>query len=149
MIWSIVKKIWFVKIAQDWRTVEMVESNQRTTESFFVTQRNILVSMQVYKFSILAAYKRLCGARKENLFAGHLPQVSLTFLRFTVCDSSLSHNTEHVSNMWKVEQSIAKARETVLRLQLASRASFLVESFVTCQYICRMTVTCDYFNLVC
>lgn len=73
MIWSIIKKKWFVKIEQDWRTVEMVESNQRTTESFFVMQRNILVSMQVYKFSILAAYKRLYGARKENLFAGLLP----------------------------------------------------------------------------
>ena len=64
------KEMWLVKIEQDWNTVGMVESSQRTT-IIFVAQKNILVLMQGYKFSILAAFTRLCGACKENLFGGH------------------------------------------------------------------------------
>lgn len=63
------------------------------------------------------------------------------FLRFTVLDSSLSQNTEHVSNIWKVQDK--------KYFKCMGQSLVFGWSFVTCQYICRMAVKCDYFNLVC
>lgn len=106
--------------------------------------------MEGYKFSVLA-YINLYGACKGNLFGDHLLRVAnmlakvLFTRRFTTLSNRAIQKISLISDKCKTK-SIAKARATLLRLQNAPRAWFLAEIFITCQYIFRMAVKCDYFS---